>query len=360
MFFFPISQWVGGIFYEHTHRLIASGVGLLTSVLAFWLYGRKSRRLLFWLGLVLVAGGAGLLLALPARRSDGLVLGLIGATALLSSFFWPRCEPAPRWLRHLGLAAFGVVVFQGVLGGLRVVLFKDEIGIFHASLAQLFFVMVCALALLTSKWWQERVAESGTRSIEPGLARVHWWLLAGTGLILAQLVLGATMRHQHAGLAIPDFPLAYGKLWPAMDAQSVAAYNQQRIEVTAANPITASQIGLQMAHRLLAIGILTAVTAAACSARRRLRPKHPLIKLSVLWAILIVVQAVLGAATIWSNKAADVATAHVMVGALSLALGAMLCIVSRFLLVRSLAGFKGSSQPSSPMLPRPVAAGGSS
>ena len=60
------------------------------------------------------------------------------------------------------------------------------------------------------------------------------------------------MRHQHAGLAIPDFPLAYGKLWPAMDADSVARYNQQRIEVVAANPITAFQIGLQMIHRLLA------------------------------------------------------------------------------------------------------------
>ncbi|HYG33496.1 MAG TPA: hypothetical protein VEC99_01850, partial [Clostridia bacterium] len=46
MFFFPISQWVGGIFYEHTHRLLASGVGLLTTILALWLYGKKSRPLL--------------------------------------------------------------------------------------------------------------------------------------------------------------------------------------------------------------------------------------------------------------------------------------------------------------------------
>ena len=72
-------------------------------------------------------------------------------------------------------------------------------------------------------------------------------------MILGQLALGAAMRHQHAGLAIPDFPLAYGKLWPAMDAASVAHYNAQRIEIIAANPITAFQIGLQMAHRLLAL-----------------------------------------------------------------------------------------------------------
>ena len=46
MFFFPISKWIGGIFYEHSHRLIASGVGFLTTILAFWLYGHKSRGLL--------------------------------------------------------------------------------------------------------------------------------------------------------------------------------------------------------------------------------------------------------------------------------------------------------------------------
>ena len=54
MFFFPISQWVGGIFYEHTHRLAASAVGLLTVVLALWLYGRSARPLMRWAGLVLL------------------------------------------------------------------------------------------------------------------------------------------------------------------------------------------------------------------------------------------------------------------------------------------------------------------
>ena len=82
------------------------------------------------------------------------------------------------------------------------------------------------------------------------------------------------MRHQHAGLAIPDFPLAYGKLWPAMDAGSVAHYNQQRMEIVAVNPITAFQIGLQMIHRLLALAILGAVAFAAWSARRALGGKN--------------------------------------------------------------------------------------
>ena len=146
-------------------------------------------------------------------------------------------------------------------------------------------------------------------------------------LILAQLVLGATMRHQHAGLAIPDFPAAYGKLWPAMDAQSVANYNQHRIEVIDLNPITSLQILLQMLHRLAALVILGAIAAGAWLARREHSPGDIIRKLTVLWLALVLTQAFLGAATIWSNKAADIATAHVLVGALLLALGACLCVI---------------------------------
>jgi cytochrome c oxidase assembly protein subunit 15 len=224
----------------------------------------------------------------------------------------------------LGLAAFFAVVLQGVLGGLRVVLFKDAIGIFHAALAQLFFVLICAIALFTSRWWQAQPAPTPS-TINYKLSTLF---LLTTLLILVQLTLGAAMRHQHAGLAIPDFPLAYGKLWPAMDATSVAHYNAQRIEVVAANPITAFQIALQMIHRLLAVVILGAVAYAAWFTRRALGGKHSLSRLTLAWLGLILAQVLLGAATIWSNKAADIATAHVLVGALSLALGSILSIIA--------------------------------
>src|SRR4051794_41265014 len=61
MFFFPISQWVGGIFYEHTHRLVASVVGLLVVALTRWLGGRASRLPLAVIGGAEVAAGLGLL-----------------------------------------------------------------------------------------------------------------------------------------------------------------------------------------------------------------------------------------------------------------------------------------------------------
>jgi cytochrome c oxidase assembly protein subunit 15 len=423
MFFFPISQWVGGIFYEHSHRLAACGVGLLTVVLTLWLYGQQARPFMRWAGLVLLLLGvvmaaavprrwadelvlgltglaflgaslvwprcepspkwlrplwlygqqarpfmrwAGFVLLLlgivtaagvPRRWADELVLGLTGLAFLGASLVWPRCEPSPKWLRRLGLAAFVAVVLQGVLGGLRVVLFKDVLGVFHAMLAQLFFVLLCAIALFTSRWWgvsPNRLGREGERPREPkqlgdtegvraredarppiaGIAasplhasRFTLYVLT-TLLILGQLILGAAMRHQHAGLAIPDFPLAYGKLWPAMDADSVARYNQQRIEVMAANPITAFQIGLQMIHRLFAIAILSAVAYATWFTGRALGGKNYLSRMALAWLGVILTQVALGAATIWSNKAADIATAHVLVGALSLAFGAILCIVS--------------------------------
>src|SRR2546421_7607448 len=108
MFFFPISKWVGGIFYEHTHRLVASAVGFLTIILAAWLWIKEER----------------------------------------------------RWLRWLGVLALAAVIVQGVLGGLRVTWMKDELGIFHATLAQMFFVLVCSIALFSSRWWTARLQES--------------------------------------------------------------------------------------------------------------------------------------------------------------------------------------------------------
>jgi cytochrome c oxidase assembly protein subunit 15 len=348
LFFFPMSKWVGGIFYEHTHRLMASGVGLLTSILALWLYGKSARPFMRWTGLVLLILGIANELLLPKRWADGIVSGTAGLGLLGASFFWPRCEPAAKWLRRLGLIAFVTVVLQGVLGGLRVVLFKDQIGIFHATLAQLFFVLTCAIVLFTSQWWQGIAAVAAVcddRSIPETNAAIadrrdnrnlRLLFFGTTLLILFQLFLGATMRHQHAGLAIPDFPLAYGKLWPAADAESVAHYNQQRVEIAAANPITAFQIELQMAHRIVAAFILAGVTCCAWRTRaRRLAQRQPPeggtpgvpVRLVYVWLGLILVQVALGAFTILSNKAADLATAHVLAGALSLATGAILCIV---------------------------------
>jgi cytochrome c oxidase assembly protein subunit 15 len=299
MFLFPINKWLGGIFYEHSHRLLASLVGLMTTVLAVWLWLKDSR----------------------------------------------------QWMHWLGVAAFLLVVAQGVLGGLRVTLHMDSLGIYHATIAQLFFVLTCAIALFTSRWWKELERRPPARhednsadkhAVPEAGAPLRGLVLFTTILIFVQLIIAAAMRHQHAGLAISDFPLAYGKLWPDTSAEAVARYNTQRVSINAENPITAFQIELQMAHRVVALAILICVGIAVfCSRRcqsaeRAVAPPTHVggyestvaVRLSLFWLGLTLLQVGLGAATIWTNKAADVATAHVLVGALALAVGALWCAIA--------------------------------
>ena len=272
MFLFPPSKWIGGIFYEHTHRLIASGVGFLTTILAVWLW-LKDRR---------------------------------------------------EWMHWVGVAAFLLVVAQGILGGLRVVLVDAQLGIFHAIIGQLFFILMCAIVLFTSRFWHGLAAGKSPPTVPPGLRRL---VLAATLLIFCQLIIGATMRQAHAGLAITDFPAAYGKLWPDTSPAAIAQYNAQRTNAPGLNPITAFQVILQMVHRMVALGIFLLVALSAWQGWRRLGKKDSLAKLAMFWLALICVQIGLGAWTIWSNKAADVATAHVLGGALSLMTGALWCII---------------------------------
>ena len=267
MFLFPVDKWIGGIFYEHSHRLLASAVGLLTTILAVWLWLREPR----------------------------------------------------KWLHWLGIAAFLLVIAQGILGGLRVRWQLDWLGVPHGAVAQTFLVLTCALALFTSRWWHRSEMEKQV-AIPRGL-RSH--VLYVTGLIFVQLLIAATMRHQHAGLAITDFPLAYGKIWPATTPEALLAYNAHRPPGTIGNPITAFQVNLQMVHRLVAYAIFLGVAAAAMLAKKKLGLRDSLTRLAFFWLVLLLVQIGLGAATIWTNKAADVATGHVMVGALALLTGAL-------------------------------------
>ena len=267
MFALPIKFWTGGAFFEHTHRLLASAVGFLTTVLAVWLWLKDPR----------------------------------------------------KWMRWLGVAAFLGVIAQGVLGGLRVKWQMASLGIFHGAVAQSFLVLICSIALFTSRWWQD--SEAKTHSAVPRGLRSH--VLYVTILIFIQLLIGATMRHQHAGLSIPDFPTAYGKIWPDTSPEAIASYNEHRTEMNGENPITAFQVILQMVHRIVALLIFLGVAAAAGLTVKKLGGRDGLTKFAWFWTAMLAVQIGLGIATIETNKAADIATLHVMVGALSLLTGAL-------------------------------------
>ncbi len=98
-----------------------------------------------------------------------------------------------------------------MLGGLRVTLLKDEIGVFHACLAQMFFGLLVVITLATSRMWQLISDQNFRVPAARTLARVA---IFTTAVIYVQLALGATMRHEHRDLAILDFPTAYGRIIP--------------------------------------------------------------------------------------------------------------------------------------------------
>jgi cytochrome c oxidase assembly protein subunit 15 len=271
MFLFPVSKWIGGIFFEHTHRLIASVVGLLTIILAIWLWRSEDR----------------------------------------------------QEVRNLGLIAVAGVILQGILGGLRVTMLRDQIGIFHACLAQAFLGLIVLIALVTSKSWQS----FSDKKIDPRkIASITPMAVATTLAIYLQLALGATMRHQHRDLAILDFPTANGAWIPDTSAQALARINMWR-DLHALSEVTAFQIWLQMAHRLLALLIAMAVAAICLMVRRDAPQIVGLRRLSIVWVALVLGQITLGAWVIWSNKAADIATAHVALGAIMLSLGVTICAI---------------------------------
>jgi heme a synthase len=263
MFLFPASKWVGGVFFEHTHRLIASTAGILTLVLAAWLWFREPR----------------------------------------------------RWVRNLGFVAVCAVILQGVLGGLRVTMLKDEIGIFHACLAQAFFGVLVIIAFATSRFWSP--AASFNRR---GAARTVAFIT--TALIYVQLALGATMRHQHRDLSIIDFPTAYGQWLPDTSPSAIVKINLKR-DILGLSDVSAAQIWLQIAHRFGALLVTIGVVAFFVAAHRETISR--LHTLAFAWLFTVAFQVALGAWTIWSNKAADIATAHVAVGAITFAFGVVIC-----------------------------------
>lgn len=311
MFTFPISRWVGGIFLEHSHRLIGTFVGLFTALLAGGLWVVESKKEDRWAGIAVVVGVVVLLgfRVMPVY----LTLATLAPIAVVVCAFLYRGDGGR--LRWLGMAALAAVVLQGVLGGVRVVWLKDEIGIFHGMLAQTFFVFITLLAIMTSRAF----LENRWADYEPH-PTLRWWALGCAGLIFCQLGLGATMRHEHIGLSIPDFPLAYGQWLPDTSAATMEKINASRVEAGQMRT-TAVQVWVQMAHRFVAVLIAVAVFAFAWKARRSVRSVR---RWSMVWMVMILGQIALGAWTIWSNKAADVATAHMALGALSLLLGGVL------------------------------------
>ena len=245
MFSFPLSKMVGGILYEHGHRLIASTVGLLTIGVSVWLSRVESR----------------------------------------------------RWVRRLGWIALVVVVTQGLLGGITVLYFlPPPVSIGHAGLAQIFFALVVSLAIFTSPGWRDHYGHDTSRARAATEDSTLRRLAVLTPVaVYVQILLGATMRHTGAGLAIPDFPFAFGRFVP---------------------PVWDAAIAIHFAHRVGAVLVTGLVLAVAGHVLAHHRRHGELARPAVLLMTVVIAQSTLGAWTVLSEKHVAVNTAHVTVGAL--------------------------------------------
>ena len=244
MLTFPLDKMVGGIFYEHSHRLIATSVGLLIIVLTLWLW---------------------------------------------------RAEPR-RWVRRLGYIALAAVITQGILGGITVLWFlPDAISIAHAGLAQLVFCLTVSIALFTSPGWQHAYTRTQPPLVDDRtLQAVATMTTVG---VYVQIIVGATMRHTGAGLAIPDFPLAFGHLAP---------------------PSWSAPTAVHYAHRLGALLVLALALAAAGHVLYHHRDRAELRRPALLLLGLLAVQITLGALTVLSGKHYVINSLHVVTGAMVL------------------------------------------
>jgi heme a synthase len=245
---------VGGILYEHGHRLIAAAVSALV----------------------------------------GLEMAML--------FFLERRKTVKR----LGVAAFAAILTQAVLGGLTVLLLlPPAVSSAHAALAEIVFALTAVVALMCSKTWNDLTAHPPSLPLEenlssslPDLRSAFRATAIATAAIYAQIVLGAVMRHTGAGLAIPDFPTAFGGLWPSPEE------------------LQRPGVGIHLAHRLGAAAVVLLVFAAARALGRASAASPVFANLAATWTGLVTIQVLLGALSIWSRKAPSLTAAHLAGGAL--------------------------------------------
>ncbi len=243
---------VGGILYEHGHRLFAAGVGLLTIILTVWIL---------------------------------------------------RSEPR-RWVKVLGVLALAAVIFQGILGGLTVLfLLPTAISVSHAGTAQLFLCIVVTIAVATSRRW----AEERPRIEEAAAPSLKTLTLATTVLIYIQVILGALMRHTSSGLAIPDFPLSFGRLVPDHFTR---------------------QIEVNYAHRLGALAVTIFVFWVVARILRSHSSEKALFRPALHLLSALVLQIFLAAETVWSSRGIIPTTLHVAGGAFILATSLYLTLMA--------------------------------
>ena len=270
MFSFPLSKMVGGIFYEHGHRLMATIVGFLMLVQALWL-----------------------------GISDEKV-----------------------WLKKLGYTALATVILQGILGGITVLFFLPTVvSIIHGIMAQTFFILTIIIAYCLSnerEKWPEK-----SNLVQP----VYRGALIIFGMVYIQLILGAIMRHTSSGLAIPDFPTMGGLFLPNFSDIMVNNINVILFDIDQ-DMVSKKQVVIHFIHRF-GSALVTIATFYFFFQCRKIPGNHrDIFHTLSLIVITLIVQVALGVITVVTGKEPYIASFHVVNGALLLGLCTLLVLQS--------------------------------
>lgn len=260
MFLYPYRSWIGGIFFEHGHRVLASGIGFLTVILALWLW----------------------------------------------------VAPPRPFLKLLGLCALVMVCIQGTLGGLTVIYkLPDAISVAHGILGQTFLLVIVSIAFFTS------YARNNSATFTLGGTLLRTGMIATVALYL-QLLLGALTRHGEAGLAVTDFPSMGGVYLPTFSVEMLTKINELRAQKLLP-PASEYQVAVHLLHRFGAILVSGVLLYFAAVAIRVSLINVRLFKPALGILALVLTQVVLGIATVVSVRQPYITSLHVLVGALLLA-----------------------------------------
>lgn len=308
---------------EHGHRLLAACVGLVVGVLCAAVWGN-------WRALgvaanvsIMFAAGGSLLSAPPWLRTHLGIWPAAAAFLLCLTRMRARNEAVGSAERSLALWAFVLVCFQATLGGLRVtqetagwISIATVLRVVHGCVAQAFLAVLIALAARISLL-EHPPLEGPMRNGGRAARRVA---VAGF-LVYLQLILGASMRHLGAGLAIPTFPAANpegGWLPKVHNLYTDLNFTHTRVGAL-----------------VVTITILSAIFLVLRNSQRG----------QLIWSgafrsgVLVVLQASLGVLVVLHQKPKTLATFHVVLGAALLA-----SLVALFVRIRAAGESSGAGK----------------
>jgi cytochrome c oxidase assembly protein subunit 15 len=239
--------------------------------------------------------------AMLAEHGHRLLGATVGTLCIILAVWMWRVEER-RWLRWLSYGALALVIFQGLLGGARVLFVSIDLAKVHGVTAQIFLCTLTAIAVGASAWWRRIEAPEGEAASKRWRAFFRGYGLAICLLTMVQLVIGAIMRHRGAGLAIPYFPHSSpdGSFLPV-------SWNW------------ATQINF--AHRAVAFVLFVLLTAWVIALLRSAIVGSTVKKLALAAFVVINLQVLLGAGIIWTGRAPIETTLHVLNGAIFLSIG---------------------------------------